>query len=170
MKLLYKDSMMELYHGNSSDYEGDCDLVLTNPYALLPWQFNRKPMLICDRHDRLKLAERRCGTSLQLVSHWYNGINTIWCGNVIPINVDLTDMVPHKEGWFPEELARRLLTAYAKPGDVVWDGFMGRGTVGKVCRELGLKYIGIDHDLEVCKIALEYLGHDRDQEGRGTDA
>lgn len=51
---------------------------------------------------------------------------------------------------FPEELAARCILAGSRPGDVVFDPFMGAGTVAKVATDLGRRYIG-------CELSAEYL-------------
>lgn len=60
---------------------------------------------------------------------------------------------PDKHGMF-EAVSRGT----ASVGDRVFDGFMGRGTVGKVARELKLNFVGIDRDHGRIAIAREYLG------------
>lgn len=47
---------------------------------------------------------------------------------------------------FPQELARRCIRAGSRAGDVVFDPFVGSGTVPRVCVEQGRKYLGIDLD------------------------
>lgn len=153
----HKLDLYALLHGDSSKFTGDCDLVFTNPYAPLPKQLQNKPMLICDFTERKAIAEERCGTTLETVSEWYNGKNSIWSGNVKNINVDLSDLMPDPPGWFPEELVYRLLRVYGKPGFIVWDGFMGRGTVGKVALRMGMKFIGIDKILQRVEMAAGYV-------------
>ena len=158
MQIIYKDENVELLHGDSSQWYGECDLVITNPYAVLPNCLKGKPMFICDFTHRKALAERRCHTSLELVSLWYNGRNSIWYGNMgayIP-QANLMDLVPFPEGWFPDELVERLLVATEHP-ITIWDGFCGRGTVGKVAREHGHKFIGIDRDRTRVDLAVEYI-------------
>lgn len=152
-----KSERVELWHGNSTEYVGQVDLVLTNPYAPLPPQLRKTPMLICDFADRHALAESRCGTLLEPVSPWYGGVNMIWAGNMGVIPVDLSDLNPDSGGFFPDELVRRLLEVYGSPEDIVWDGFMGRGTVGKVCLEMGMDFIGIDQNLDRVKMAEKYV-------------
>jgi hypothetical protein len=156
LNLVHENDYCKLYHGDSTEYTGDADWVITNPYANLPKQLQSKPMLICDFDNRHKLAEERCGTKLELVSHWYNGINSIWVGNHDLIKVDLTDLNPEMpEGWFPEELVWRLLRDYKVRG-VVWDGFMGRGTVGKASKYVR-RFIGIDKDIKRVEYAKFYI-------------
>lgn len=46
----------------------------------------------------------------------------------------------------PEHLVRLIISATSKPGQVVLDPFLGSGTTGKVCVELGRDFIGIDKD------------------------
>jgi DNA modification methylase len=51
---------------------------------------------------------------------------------------------------FPEELVARCVLAGSRPGDVVFDPFMGSGTVAKVATDLGRRFIG-------CELNPEYL-------------
>ena len=51
---------------------------------------------------------------------------------------------------FPEELVRRCILAGSRTGDVVFDPFMGSGTVAKVATDLGRRFIG-------CELSAEYL-------------
>ena len=49
--------------------------------------------------------------------------------------------------------ARWLVEKFTNPGDTVIDPFMGSGTTGVACMELGRKFIGIDQSEKFCKIA-----------------
>ena len=57
----------------------------------------------------------------------------------------------------PEEVARRIILSTTKPGDLVVDPFAGSGTICKVARDLGRRYIGIELSEAYCKIARERL-------------
>lgn len=46
----------------------------------------------------------------------------------------------------PEAVIRHLMDLITLPGDLVFDGFMGTGTAGKVARDTGRKFIGIEQD------------------------
>lgn len=46
----------------------------------------------------------------------------------------------------PYELARRIILSTTKEGDTVCDPFAGSGTVLKVAKDTGRKYIGFDLD------------------------
>ncbi len=46
----------------------------------------------------------------------------------------------------PEEIARKIILITTKPGDVIVDPFAGSGTILKVAKELGRKYIGFEID------------------------
>jgi modification methylase len=54
---------------------------------------------------------------------------------------------------FPIELATRVLTAASNKDFVVLDPFMGSGTTGVACKELGRNFIGIEISPEYYKIA-----------------
>lgn len=64
-------------------------------------------------------------------------------------------------GFMPLELPLTLFELYAdfiKPGMTVWDGFMGRGTIGLAALMRGMNYIGIDKDPRRVEIAKSYIG------------
>ena len=50
----------------------------------------------------------------------------------------------------PLTLMRWCIENYTKPGDTVFDPFMGSGTTGVACLELGRKFVG-------CEISAEYF-------------
>lgn len=47
---------------------------------------------------------------------------------------------------FPTTLAETVISNFTRPGATVLDPFMGTGTTGAVCEELGRKFIGIEID------------------------
>ena len=51
---------------------------------------------------------------------------------------------------FPTELVKRCIFAGSKPGQVIFDPFMGSGTVAEVAQSLGRQYVG-------CEINPEYV-------------
>src|SRR5690606_10384115 len=46
----------------------------------------------------------------------------------------------------PLPLLRELLLDFTQPGETILDPFMGIGSLGVACLELGRKYIGIEKD------------------------
>ena len=58
---------------------------------------------------------------------------------------------------FPKELPSRCIKMFSYVGDVVLDPFLGSGTTLIACAELKRNGIGVDLDLEYCKIAKERL-------------
>ncbi len=56
---------------------------------------------------------------------------------------------------FPEQLAKDHIISWSNPNDLVLDCFMGSGTVGVACQELGRDFIGIDKVEEYVNIAKE---------------
>lgn len=155
---------------NATAYRGGADLVFTNPYAPLPPHLCGKPSIVSlfeGKGCRRELAEGWLGGApLFEIGRWGSALaNTVYVANLPPREVDLTDLVEdvHEpgRGWFPLALCERLLDLYSdhwRPGRRVWDGFMGRGTVGAACRARGLRFIGIDIDPERVRLARRYLG------------
>jgi site-specific DNA-methyltransferase (adenine-specific) len=53
----------------------------------------------------------------------------------------------------PIQLMRELVEKFTKPNDVVFDPFMGSGSTGVACVELGRRFIGIEKNQEYFNIA-----------------
>ncbi|MEI9804091.1 MAG: DNA methyltransferase [Pseudolabrys sp.] len=152
--------------GDSVNYEGDADLAFSHLYGPLPRQLVGKPAIINVFGNKKTRAEEWCGAELHEVSKWGRGLtNTIYVANMphIPQH-DLRDLVEDdfgaSRGWFPDELCEVLLIGQPalKYGGSVFDGFMGRGTVGMICQRLKTDFVGIDRDPVRVQMAREYLG------------
>lgn len=57
----------------------------------------------------------------------------------------------------PIPLLERIILMCTDEGDIVFDPFVGTGTTTIAAKKLGRKYIGIDIDIEYCRIAKENL-------------
>lgn len=60
----------------------------------------------------------------------------------------------------PVELVKRLIKVFSNYGDTILDPFMGSGTTGEACKELGRNFIGIEIDpiyFELAKKRVEVL-------------
>ena len=57
----------------------------------------------------------------------------------------------------PVELIKWILKYYSKEGDNVLDPTMGSGTTGVACKEMKRKFIGIEKDITIFKIAEERI-------------
>lgn len=57
----------------------------------------------------------------------------------------------------PEKLLAKLILASSKPGDLVFDPFLGSGTTAVVAKKLGRKYCGIELNEQYCCWALARL-------------
>jgi len=53
---------------------------------------------------------------------------------------------------FPEQLAKDHIMSWSNEGDLVYDCFMGSGTVAKMCRQTGRNFIGSETSNEYCGI------------------
>jgi DNA modification methylase len=58
---------------------------------------------------------------------------------------------------FPEKLIQPIIDASSESGDTVLDPFMGSGTTGIVCADMGRKFIGIERDGGYFDAACERL-------------
>lgn len=57
----------------------------------------------------------------------------------------------------PEKLYAKLILASSKPGDVIFDPFMGSGTATVTAKKLGRHYIGVELNDEYCLWAAKRL-------------
>jgi DNA methylase len=173
MKLMAEDGWCRLYCGDSSQYEGEADLVLTNAYAPIPSHLRSGPMIVSHSAARKARVEELVGQTLTEIGRWHRGTQAVWVANLEPRPLDLEFLAAEEcepgRGWWPLDLPLRLLNHYymdnipqADPhpyhGMVVWDGFMGRGTAGMACRLLNQRFVGIDIDVGRVELAKRYLG------------
>jgi site-specific DNA-methyltransferase (adenine-specific) len=59
---------------------------------------------------------------------------------------------------FPEQLAHDHIISWSNEGDTVLDCFMGSGTTGKMAKQLGRNFVGIEIDETYFNIAKERIG------------
>ena len=59
----------------------------------------------------------------------------------------------------PEKLLAKLILASSKPGDFVFDPFLGSGTTAVVAKKLGRHFSGIEIEPDYCAITLKRLNH-----------
>lgn len=154
--------------GDCAEYDGDADLVFTHPYGPLPLTLIGKPAVINLVGDRKAAAEAWCSARLHAAGEWGRGCtNMLYCANMsawqFPVGGMVEEEIAPGRGWFPRDLPRAVLSTLKMHGALervttVWDGFMGRGTVGKAVLELGLGFVGIDRDPARVALAREYLG------------
>ncbi len=57
----------------------------------------------------------------------------------------------------PEKLVAKLILASSNEGDVVFDPFLGSGTVSTVAKKLGRRFLGIEESKEYCVLAEKRL-------------
>jgi modification methylase len=58
----------------------------------------------------------------------------------------------------PEWLLERIILATSKPGDIIFDPFIGSGTTAVVAKKLSRSFLGTEIDPGYYKIALERIG------------
>lgn len=74
--------------------------------------------------------------------------------------------------WHPcqlcPELLERIVRGWTNPGDLVGDLFAGSGSMGKVCRALGRRFVGVERSpTYIARMAAELLAsHGPETEGR----
>ena len=169
---LLHDTM--IYEKNSSSYPAS---VKSNRYTqIFEYMFvfsKGKPKtsnLICDKpnkwagHTNWGKNTKRIGENEQLVEVGnikpvpdFSPRNNIW-RYVNGGGFASKDKIAHKHpAIFPEELVRDHLMTWTKEGDLVYDPFIGSGTVAKMCILLGRDYIGSEISQEYVDICNERI-------------
>ncbi len=162
MTLVHDDGAIAIYHGNAVDWKGPepISFVFTNPYGPMPASLRDRPMIIHQWVHRKTEAEAWCGNALPvLVSKWNDGREAFWSTRAMR-SIDLSAYHPEPGGWYPEPLVRTIFQELIPLHAVVWDGFMGRGTIAKVARDFGCRYVGVEQLSDHIELAKSYLGLD----------
>ena len=76
---------------------------------------------------------------------------------VIPAGNNTSDDKTSHPAVFPESLANDHIISWSNKADVVFDPFMGSGTVGKMAKLAGRDFIGIEKDAEYFDIACKRI-------------
>lgn len=107
----------------------------------LGWRYKRQ-------HEMVMVAHKS-GRSLR----WREGQGAV--GNVVTLSAPKIRTHPNEK---PLELVSFFLRNHCQPGDVVLDPFMGGGTTGVACAQLGLRFIGIELDPQWFAVAVQRIG------------
>ena len=97
-----------------------------------------------------KKSSKRNRTEKSRVKKYKNSFNIF---NYAVGTSKITNSAP-----FPEKLASDQIISWGNEGDTVLDPFMGSGTTGKMAKQLGRNFIGIEMDETYFNIAKERIG------------
>lgn len=164
-RLIFSSSSVRLYHGRAEDWAGPepVDLVFTNPYGAMPASLGARPMLLHQWRHRLADLAKWCGrevSAFEEVGGWNGDRECFWTLNMPAKAVDVSEFRPEPGGWYPPAMVERLLEVYdieSRPM-TIWDGFMGRATIGKVAIDRGMKYVGVEELTPHIELAQQHLG------------
>lgn len=138
----WKNGMEDIWFAvkNPNDYYFNLDAVMIKRRVLAPYKENGKPK----DWDETKEGNFR----LTCPSNFWDDISVpFWS---MPEN---TDHPTQK----PEKLCAKLILASSKPGDMVFDPFMGSGTTCVTAKKLRRRYLGIELNEEYCLWAAKRL-------------
>ncbi len=115
-------------------------------------QTARKTHTLLDRNrdgTRNRRTEKGYGTMGRRTNIWlyYTGLN----------NTTKDKVAFQHPAVFPDKLAADHIISWSDAGDLVYDPFMGSGTVAKMCVKLNRRYVGSEINPEYCKIIAERL-------------
>ena len=138
----WKNSMEDIWFAvkNPKEYCFDLDAVKVRRRVLAPYRQDGEPK------DWEQTEEGRFRTTCP--SNFWDDISIpFWS---MPEN---TDHPTQK----PEKLLAKLILASSRPGDMVFDPFLGSGTTAVVAKKLQRHYCGIELNLDYCLLAAKRL-------------
>lgn len=141
-KTNWKNGMEDIWFAvkNPKDYYFDVESVKMKRRVVAPYKVDGKPKDWEEAEDG--------NFRLTYPSNFWDDISIpFWS---MPEN---TDHPTQK----PEKLYAKLILASSKPGDIVFDPFLGSGTASVVAKKLGRNYCGIEQNLEYCLWAEKRL-------------
>ena len=131
----WKNGMEDIWFAvkNPKDYYFDVESVKMKRKVIAPYKIDGKPKDWDESEDG--------NFRITYPSNFWDDISIpFWS---MPEN---TDHPTQK----PEKLYAKLILASSKPGDIVFDPFLGSGTTGVVAKKLGRNYCGIEMNQEYC--------------------
>lgn len=138
----WKNGMEDIWFAvkNPADYYFDVEAVKMKRKVLAPYKADGKPK---DWNE-----ETEGNFRLTYPSNFWDDISVpFWS---MPEN---TDHPTQK----PEKLYAKLILASSRPGDIVFDPFLGSGTASVVAKKLGRRFCGIEQNKEYCLWAEKRL-------------
>lgn len=141
-KANWKNGMEDIWFGvkDPDNYYFDIEAVKQKRRVIAPYRENGKPKDWEESEDG--------NFRLTCPSNFWDDISVpFWS---MPEN---TDHPTQK----PEKLYAKLILASSKPGDVVFDPFLGSGTASVVAKKLGRHWCGIELNEEYCMLAEKRL-------------
>jgi site-specific DNA-methyltransferase (adenine-specific) len=81
----------------------------------------------------------------------------VWFHTIVPTNGREKTGYPTQK---PEGVLRRMVAASSRPGAWCLDPFAGSGTLGAVCRELGRRFVLVDHSPVAIEVMRERLNRE----------
>lgn len=149
----WKNGMEDIWYAvkNPDDYYFDVEAVKIKRRVIAPYKQDGKPK------DWNQTEEGNF--RLTYPSNFWDDISVpFWS---MPEN---TDHPTQK----PEKLYAKLILASSKPGDIVFDPFLGSGTASVTAKKLGRKYCGIEINKEyslLCEKRLELADTNKEIQG-----
>ena len=138
----WKNGMEDIWFAvkNPDDYYFDVEAVKMKRKVLAPYKADGKPKDWNEESDgKFRIT---------YPSNFWDDISVpFWS---MPEN---TDHPTQK----PEKLYAKLILASSRPGDIVFDPFLGSGTASVVAKKLGRRFCGIEQNEEYCLFAEKRL-------------
>lgn len=138
----WKNGMEDIWFAvkNPKDYYFDVESVKMKRKVIAPYKINGKPK----DWDESPSGNYR----ITYPSNFWDDISIpFWS---MPEN---TDHPTQK----PEKLYAKLVLASSKPGDIIFDPFLGSGTASVIAKKLGRKFCGIELNKEYCLFAAKRI-------------
>lgn len=116
------------------------------------WALNRLKNL--NGSDNIRVSSNSKSGFGRKVANW-QGKRKVYPTNVLHIATECANR--NHSAVFPLSLPEWFINLFTKKGDILLDPFVGSGTTAIACIQLGRKYIGVDINEDICKIARKRI-------------
>jgi site-specific DNA-methyltransferase (adenine-specific)/adenine-specific DNA-methyltransferase len=120
------------------------------------WRWTRERMQEAENQNKIAYAQNGMAYQKRYLDEIKGQILTDSWIDISPINSQAKERVGYPTQK-PEKLLSRIVNSSSKPGDIIFDCFMGSGTTQAVAMKLGRRFIGADINLGAVQTTTKRL-------------
>jgi adenine-specific DNA-methyltransferase len=127
-----------------------------DPPADSHWIWSQERINQSIEEGRIRFTKGGRPEKIQFLDEMKGDLISDFWDDIYPINSQAIERLNYPTQK-PEKLIERILNATTKPGDIVFDGFMGSGTTQAVAMRMGRKFVGADINLAAIQVSTNRL-------------
>lgn len=144
-------------------------MLSSNKSAMISWITNHadtiKDIVIWQKQAVAQIQKGKMATGYEFVFLLGHNNSMIFEGCNFPPNNYVPNIqtwssmesVPNHHATFPVALPRHFVQVFSHPNSLILDPFLGSGTTAVAAKQLGRRFIGIEINMDYCRIAEDRL-------------